>query len=105
LKGSLRALGTPTYSVFGLPWHRSHQEDALVFEPDKPDEVVFDFLPLSYVFKPGHRIRLTITGADSREKDRVQTSPPPTISIHRTAEYSSYIALPIIHGENDEPGN
>jgi putative CocE/NonD family hydrolase len=105
LKGSLRALGTPTYSVFGLPWHRSHQEDALGFEPDNPDEVVFDFLPLSYVFKPGHRIRLTITGADSREKDRVQTSPPPTISIHRTAEYSSYIALPIIHGENDEPGD
>jgi uncharacterized protein len=97
LKGSLRALGTPPYSVFGLPWHRSFQEDALAFTPGQPAEVVFDCLPLSHIFAPGHRIRITVTGADPREKDRVQLSPPPAISIHRDAAHSSYITLPIIH--------
>ena len=96
LKGSLRALGTPPYSFFGLPWHRSFQEDALAFSPGQPAEVVFDCLPLSYVFAQGHRIRVTITGADPREKERVQLSPPPTISIHRDAMHSSYITLPNI---------
>jgi len=105
LKGSLRALGTPPYNVFGLPYHRSHQEDALIFEPDQPAEVVYDCLPMSHVFESGHRIRLTITGADPREKDRVQISPPPTITIHRDAVRSSYIALPVIHGDDDGPGN
>jgi putative CocE/NonD family hydrolase len=101
LKGSLRALGTPPYSVFGLPWHRSFQEDAMAFEPGQPAEVVIDCLPMSHVFASGHRIRLTITGADPREKDRTQTSPPPTITIHRDAIHSSYITLPIIHTVDD----
>jgi hypothetical protein len=97
LKGSLRAMGTPPYSVFGLPWHRSFQEDAQAFVPGQPAEVVFDCLPLSHLFAPGHRIRMTITWADPREKDRMQLFPPPTISIHRDAVHSSYITLPIIY--------
>lgn len=105
LKGSLRALGTPPYSVLGLPWHRSFQEDALAFVPGQPAEVVFDCLPMSHVFASGHRIRITITGADPREKDRVQLSPPPTISIHRDAVHSSYISLPIIHTDDDRSAN
>jgi hypothetical protein len=60
---------------------------------------------MSHVFESDHRIRLTITGADPREKDRVQVSPPPTITIHRDAVRSSYIALPIIHGDDDRSGN
>jgi len=97
LKGSLRALGTPPYSVFGLPWHRSFQEDALAFEPGRPAEVVFDCLPLSYVFAAGHRIRVTITGADPRERERIELSPPPTITIHRDRLRSSCILLPVIN--------
>ncbi len=38
---------------------------------------------------------------DPREKDRAQLSPPPTISIHRDAVHSSYVALPIIHSADD----
>jgi putative CocE/NonD family hydrolase len=105
LKGSLRDLGTPPYSIFGLPWHRSFREDALTFEQDQPAEVVFDCLPLSYVFKSGHRIRLTITGADPREKDRVQFSPPPTITIHRDTLRSSCITLPVIQTSSERSGN
>lgn len=96
LRGSLRKLGTAPYPFIGLPWHRSFQEDASPFIPDQPEEIVFDCLPLSYVFKPGHRIRLTITGADPREKDRNQPTTPPQIKIYRNQKYGSYITLPVI---------
>jgi predicted acyl esterase len=96
LKGSLRALSTPPYHYKGIPYHRSFQEDAIPFSPGKPEEVVFDCLPLSHVFKPGHRIRLTITGADPREKDRVNLSPPPVITIFTGSTHSSYVKLPVI---------
>jgi len=66
------------------------------FTHGKPEELVFDLLPLSYIFEKGHRIRLTITGADPREKDRVQSSPAPRITIYRDATHSSYITLPVI---------
>jgi len=96
LKGSLRALGTPPYTYLGLPWHRSFEEDAMPFTPGEPAELVFDCLPLSHVFKSGHRVRLTITGADPREKDREQFSPPPKITVFFNSTHSSYITLPII---------
>jgi uncharacterized protein len=96
IPGSGSALGTSPNSVLGLPWHRSFQEDAQAFAPGQPAEVVFDCLPLSHIYASGHRIRIAITGADPREKDRVQLSPPPKIGIHRDAVHSSYITLPII---------
>ena len=99
LKGSLRALGTPPYTYLGLPWHRSFEEDAMPFKPGEPTELIFDCLPLSHVFKSGHRIRLTITGADPREKDRTQFSPPPKITIFFNFTHSSYISLPIIYDD------
>ena len=96
LKGSLRSLDTPPYNYTGLPYHRSFQEDAMPFTPGKPTELVFDCLPISHVFETGHRIRLTITGADPREKDRVQLSPPPGITVFFNSLHSSYISLPVI---------
>ena len=96
LKGSLRSLNTPPYKFLGLPYHRSFQEDARPFTPGQPTQLIFDCLPMSYVFKSGHRIRLTITGADPREKDRSQLSPPPRITIFRDSVHSSYISLPMI---------
>jgi predicted acyl esterase len=38
--------------------------------PDGPVELVFDLLPTAQQFATGHRIRVTITGAD---KDSYQT--------------------------------
>jgi uncharacterized protein len=96
LRGSLRALNTPPYKFLKLPWHRRFQEDAQPFIPGQPNEVVFECLPLSRVFQAGNRVRLTITGADPREKDRVQLSPSPLITIHRDSARSSYIELPVI---------
>ncbi len=64
--------------------------------PNKPVELVFDLLPTSNIFDTGHRIRVTITGADKDNALTPQLSPPPTLSIYRNCKHSSYIVLPTI---------
>jgi uncharacterized protein len=96
LKASLRAVNTPPYNFVGLPYHRAFAEDAEPLSASEPAELVFDMLPLSQVFSAGHRIRLTITGADPREKDRPEVSPAPVVSIYRDRVHPSYVTLPVI---------
>ena len=96
LRASLRAVGTAPYRSLELPYHRSFAEDAKPLRQGQPNELVFDMLPLSRVFPAGHKIRMTITGADPREKDRPETTPPPVVTIYRGGPYRSYVTLPVI---------
>jgi putative CocE/NonD family hydrolase len=98
LRASLRALGTAPYKLLGLPYHRGFAEDAEPLRPGQPEELVFDMLPLSRIFPAGDRIRITITGADPREKDRPESTPSPVVSIYRDRTHQSYIVLPLIPG-------
>jgi hypothetical protein len=97
LKASLRGMSKPKYENYGLPYHRSHREDAQPLKPGEPVQIVFAFLPQSYIFKAGHRIRISVAGSDYRERDRAPVSPAPVVTIYTTASSPSYISLPIIH--------
>jgi predicted acyl esterase len=55
-----------------------------------------DLFPVSYIFKARHRIRVSITGADYRERDRQSPNPAPTIAIHDSKQYPSTILLPVM---------
>jgi uncharacterized protein len=96
LKASMRALATPPYSNFNLPYHRMFEEDRQLLKPGEPVELVFDMLPLSQVFAKGHRLRITVTNADPREKDRQVIAPAPNINILRDRTHASYVTLPVI---------
>ena len=96
LRASHRALNDPHYDNLGLPYHRSHEEDIQELEPGEPAELAFDLQPTSNVFDAGNRIRITITCADKDNALTPELSPPPTISVHRNAQYASYISLPVI---------
>jgi putative CocE/NonD family hydrolase len=96
LKASLRRLGTAPYSYLGLPYHRSFAEDAVPLTPGEPVDLVFDMLPLSRIFPKGHRIRVAITTADPREKDRQEPSPAPVVTLYREKDHASFVALPVI---------
>jgi putative CocE/NonD family hydrolase len=96
LRASMRKLNDPPYAYMGLPWHRGFAEDAEALTPGAPAHLVFDFLPCAYVFKVGHRIRISVAGADFRERDRVELSPPPTINILDTTEHPSVVILPVV---------
>jgi hypothetical protein len=97
LRSSYRALHDAPWESFGLPFHRSNKRD-LVKLGDEPVELVFDLLATALVIDKGHRIRVTIAGADAANyalfPDR-KGREAPTISIHRSRDLGSCIELPI----------
>jgi putative CocE/NonD family hydrolase len=96
LKASLRKLNRPAYRNFDLPWHRAAAADAQPLVAGEPAELTFTFLPTSYVFKAGHRIRISVQGADYRERDRKALDPAPVLTVHGSAAYPSRVLLPIV---------
>jgi putative CocE/NonD family hydrolase len=97
LKASLRKVSQPKYENYGMPYHRSHKEDVQLLKPGEPAQLVFTFLPEAYIFKAGHRIRISVAGSDYRERDRTPVSPAPVVIIHNTPSNPSYISLPMIN--------
>ena len=69
--------------------------------PDSIYEFEIEVLPISYVFKKGHRIRLEIANSDSPVTDGVFSHPyhPTQIgtdTIHHDGAHASHILLPIV---------
>jgi predicted acyl esterase len=93
LRGSHRALSKPSFNNMGLPWRANLESEAAPLPPNQPVELVFDPMPVSYIVKTAHRIRLTI----------VNSYPPyaflkpegATVGIYRDARHASSISLPI----------
>lgn len=61
--------------------------------PGEVMEVQFDLLPVSYLIRKGHRLRVSISGAD---KDYFALIPEkaPVLKIYHTEEYPSQVILP-----------
>ncbi|GIL41591.1 CocE/NonD family hydrolase [Roseiterribacter gracilis] len=96
LQASARALQTPRFNNLGLPWHRVEGADRINLVPGKPTELVFALLPTSKIFQAGHKMRVTITGADPRQRDRREMSPPPRVEILADGAHTSFVELPVI---------
>ena len=81
------------------PYHSFKSTDAALLHSDRIAEISFDLLPISYLVRRGHSIRIAIAGAD---KDHFRSVPdkPPTIRLYRDKSHASGITLPVI-----EPGN
>ena len=63
-RASHRARAKAPFDNFGLPWHSHKASDAQPLVAGTPAEVEFEMLPMSYIFKAGHRLRLTLFFAD-----------------------------------------
>ncbi len=96
LRASHRKLATPPYDYMGLPWNSSLQADVQPMLKDEPTELRFALFPTSYLFRRGHRIRVTVTGSDLNLGVSPKVSPAPVISLHRSAAHPSSVILPII---------
>ena len=99
-EGLLRALhrkiiDSPMHFPKGVPYRTFTRQNASPLIPDRVAKLSFDLLPTSYQFKQGHRIRLSITGAD---KDHFALLPGenPTFTIYRSKQYSSQLDLPVV---------
>ncbi|MFO7867279.1 MAG: CocE/NonD family hydrolase [Candidatus Aminicenantes bacterium] len=104
LRLSHRTLHQPPYDNFGLPYHRSFREDIQPAVPDEAVELVFDMQPTANVFNAGHRIRVTITGADKDNAATEKQDPPPVYTLFRSAAMPSYVELPVLQEEVEIPG-
>jgi putative CocE/NonD family hydrolase len=94
LRASHRRLSAPPYRNFALPWTRSHAVDVRPL-PTAPTELSFDLLPTAKRFRAGHRIRVTIQGAD-RDTHRHVAHGAPTVVLSRDQRRPSRIVLPVV---------
>jgi putative CocE/NonD family hydrolase len=97
-RASLRKVVPAPWEYMGLPWRRSNREDAQPLVLGTPARIQFDLLPVSYIVKAGHRVRVSVTGADYRERDPQAADPAPTITVHDSRENPSQILLPVVPG-------
>lgn len=93
LTASLRALHQPPYDFLGLPWTRSLEADHQPLAAGVPVPLQFDLLPVSHVFKAGHRWRLVVTANDPRERPASPTGH--RLSLWSDAAHPSTLTLPV----------
>jgi uncharacterized protein len=97
LRASYRALAAAPWDNLGLPFHPSVKKELLGLGSE-PVEWVFDLLATALDFDKGHRIRVTVVGAEAADfalyPDR-RGRDAPTLSIYRDRSHSSYLELPI----------
>jgi hypothetical protein len=94
LRASLRKIEKAPYDNLGLPWHPFTANSVQPLKPAEPVEMRFDLYATSYVFKAGHRIRLTLNFSDERATAREAS--PPTVKVHFGGKTPSALTLPVI---------
>ena len=93
-----------------LPWHGyrkgAYAKDALA--GGKIINLRFDLMPTSWLFRKGHRIRVSIAGADFPDFELNPVLSPANdpakalatrITVHRSGKHQSRIELPVIPGK------
>jgi uncharacterized protein len=77
-----------------VPHHTYLKKDGEPLTPGKVEKITFDLLPVSYQFKKGHSLRVSLSGYD---KDHFRSiTPVGEWKIYHSTDYPSYISLPVI---------
>jgi uncharacterized protein len=97
LKVSHRKLGQAPYETMGLPWHSGLSTDVLSLAPGEEAAMSIAMTPLSRVVPAGARLRLTIAGADPRQRNLadIRLDPAPQITVLSGGTDPSRIELPL----------
>lgn len=96
LAASHRKLGVAPYNRLGLPYHSGLRADVAPMVPGKPAAFVMAMSPRAYSFATGHRLRVTLTGADPRQRNlaQIRQVPPPLFTIANGGTAASRIDIP-----------
>ena len=95
LRASHRKLGQAPWDNLGLPYQRSNQADVEPLPADQAVELVMDLHPTATVFNAGHKLRITITGADADNTEPAPSGADNTLTLHYGPQTPSAILLPI----------
>ncbi len=94
LRASYRREGEAPWDNLGLPFHRGFAEDVSPLPSGEPDRLRFDLLPIANLFNAGHRIRVTVMGADA---DNVELPlAAPTYEVYWGGSFLSNLTLPTL---------
>ena len=96
LKASLRALAQPPFKVPGTPWHRAYAADVQPLVAAATATLEFDLLPTSYRLPKGHRLQVTVMGADYRERGRDPKLEGAVIRVLSSASGQAWLDLPVL---------
>jgi putative CocE/NonD family hydrolase len=99
-EGQLRAIDrrlsdAPSPYRQAVPYRTFKRSDVQPLVAGEIAELTFDLLPTSYLFQPGHRIRIAIAGADASHF-AVLPGGPPIVRVYRSRLHGSRIDLPVI---------
>lgn len=99
-EGMLRALhrkpgALPTDVPATGPTHSFNRADAELLTPGEPTFASFELLPTSYLFRKGHRIRLSVAASDSDHFTRIPDGRPPRLTLFRDRQRASRLVLPV----------
>jgi putative hydrolase, CocE/NonD family len=96
LRASWRATAPLPWPGAERTWHRGNADDIKPLVPGEPTLLRFDFFPISYVLREGHRLRLAITSAIGQDHDApLAGDQPVTLTLHRGADHPSALTLPL----------
>lgn len=82
------------------PYRSFCARDAAPLVPGNVEELVFDLLPISWLFLPGHRLRVALAGADVDHFASLDCVP--TWSVQRGGSDGSRIELPVVNPDGDQ---
>ena len=96
VRGSLRKASQAPWNNLDLPYQRCFAEDREPLPKSAPTKIEFDLHPTATLFNQGHRLRITVMGADADNIQPIPESNGATLQIHRSPEHPSKIVLPIL---------
>ena len=98
LRASWRKLSKPSWGNSDQVWHRGYAEDLEPLAPGEPAELVFDFFPISYVFKQGHRPRVSLVTSigEAYQAPPLAEGKAVTLTLYRDAKRPSVVELPVV---------
>lgn len=98
LKLSHRQLSQAPFDTLGLPWHSGLSQDMLGLAPGEPAPLSVAMTPISRVIPAGARLRITVAGADPRQRNLqdIRLTPAPEIGLLHGGPDPSRIELPLV---------
>jgi putative CocE/NonD family hydrolase len=98
LRASWRKTHTAAWGVKEQNWHRGYAEDISPLKSGEAAELVFDLSPISYVFRKGHSVRVTIATSIGQKYQAppLAAGKEPTIQLYRDRSHPSAIELPTV---------
>jgi predicted acyl esterase len=91
-----RALASPPFPRASGTWHPTESGLRAPLPIATPVDVAFELWAVSWRFAPGHRLRVTLAGADRDNYTIPEHDPPPTLTIHQGGPRASFLEVPAV---------